>query len=375
MSERPPLHVLSVVAGLYAGGAELLLYEFAKAAPEAGIRLSVCALGGRDEGPAGTRLRRIGIEPHSLGLRGLLDPRDLNRMRAHIAAIGPDLVHTHLTYPDIVGLLAARWAGVPAVSTIHSDGFAGGVRGRAKERLAALVRRRCASRVIAVSERARQTYLQTGWDRPDRVITVHNAISPEPRRGAGAAVRRDLGIPADAPVAMMLSVLRPEKRHPLALEAVRSILATHPDFRLLIVGDGVERQRIEAAAAGFGDSVLMIGHSDDPMPLLDASDLLLHCSSTEGFPTALVEAMAAAVPIVAVAVGGIPELVDDGANGLLVPPPGDAEALATAVGSLLADPALRRRLGERGRRRYEAELTGERWALRVREVYDAVLAG
>lgn len=364
-----------MVAGLYAGGAELLLYELARVAPDAGLRLSVCALDGRTQGPAGARLRSIGIEPHVLGLRGLLDPRDLRNMRSHITAVGPDIVHTHLTYPDIVGGLAARSLGVPAVSTIHSDGFAGGGRSYAKERLAALVRRRCCRRVIAVSERARQTYLETGWDTPERVLTVRNAVSAPPRTGAGAAVRHELGIPPSAPVAMMLSVLRPEKRHLMALDTARLIRASQPDFRLIIAGDGVERETIEAAAAELGDSVLMLGHRDDPMELLDASDVLLHCSSTEAFPTALVEAMAASVPVVAVAVGGIPELIGDDENGLLVSPPGDAESLADAVVSLITDAPRRRRLGDAGRRRYEADLTGEQWALRLRDVYDAVLAG
>ncbi len=374
VSERPPLRVLHVLAGLYAGGAELLLFELAKAAPRADLEISVCALGGRTEGPAGARLRSIGVELWSLGMRSLLDPRDFRRLRAHIREVAPDVVHTHLLYPDILGGLAARSAAVPSVSTIHSDGISGDRRDRLKERAAGWVRRHCDARVIAVSERARRSYLATGWDTPERVVTIKNAVDARPVPGAGAAVRKRLGIDAEAPVAMMLSVLRPEKRHLMALEATRAIVRTRPDFRLLIVGDGVERERIAAAAADLGEAVIMCGHSDEPMAMLDAADLLLHCSSTEGFPTALVEAMAASTPIVAVGVGGIPELVSDDENGTLLPPPGEVGEIAAAVDALLADPVRRRRLGEAGRRRYEEELTADHWVRRLRSLYEEVLA-
>jgi glycosyltransferase involved in cell wall biosynthesis len=375
VNPRRPLHILHVVAGLYAGGAELLVAEIARAAGLADLRVSVCALGEKADGAAARRLRESGVEPWSLGLRRLSDPRELRRLRAHIRAVGPDVVHTHLLYPDVLGGLSARSLGIPAVSTIHSDGIAGDRRQRAKERLGGFVRRHCDARVIAVSERARQSYLATGWDTPGRVVTIHNAVDAHPRPGAGAAVRAELGIDPTAPVAAMLSVLRPEKRHLMAFEATRRIVERDPRFRLLVVGDGVERERLAAASADLGEAVIMYGHSDDPMSLLDAADLLLHCSSTEAFPTALVEAMAASLPIVAFAVGGIPELVADGENGVLLDPDRGADAVAVAVSALAEDPALRRRLGDAGRRRYEADLTADRWLERLRAVYEEVLAG
>ena len=367
--------MLHVVAGLHAGGAEMLVSEFARVAPEVAVRVSVCGLDASGEGPAAERLRALGIEAPGLGLRALLDPRDLRRLRGHFAEVGPDVVHTHLTYPDIAGGLAARSLGLPAVSTIHSDHFGTGVRERAKDGLAGRVRRHCARRVIAVSAQARRTYLDTGWDTALRVVTVRNGVSARPRQGAGAAIRQQLGIDAGAPVALMLSVLRPEKQHRIGIEAVRLAMQRHPGLRLVIAGDGPERAAIEAAAAELGGAVLLLGHREDPMELLDASDMLLHSSSTEAFPTAMVEAMAASVPIVAIAVGGIPEIVSDGETGLLVDPPGTPAGLADAIGSLIVDDSLRRKLADAGRRRYESELTGSAWARRLRTVYDEVLAG
>jgi glycosyltransferase involved in cell wall biosynthesis len=370
-----PIHVLEVVAGLHAGGAEMLVSEFARAAPEVGVRVSVYGLDASNEGPAASRLEALGIDPHGLGMRSLLDPRDLRRLRRHVAAVEPDIVHTHLTYPDIAGGLAARSLALPAVSTIHSDQFGVGLRERTKDSLAGRVRRRCCRRVIAVSAQARRTYLSAGWDTPERVVTVRNGVSAEARPGSGVSVRRELDIEPGAPVALMLSVLRPEKRHATGIEAVRLALRRDPGLRLLVAGDGSERPAIEAALAELGGAARYLGHREDPMELLDASDMLLHSSSTEAFPTAMVEAMAASVPIVAIGVGGIPEVVRDGENGLLIDPPGTPEALATAIGELIADDGMRRRLGAAGRRRYESELTGTAWARRLRAVYDEVLAG
>jgi glycosyltransferase involved in cell wall biosynthesis len=352
----------------------MLVSEFARVAPEVRVRVSVCGLDGCSEGPAAERLRALGVDPHGLGLRALLDPRDLGRLRRRFADVAPDIVHTHLTYPDIAGGLVARSLGLPAVSTIHSDHFGSGIRERAKDTLAARVRRHCARRVIAVSAQARRTYLNTGWDTSQRVVTVRNGVSAQPRPGEGASIRRELGIDPGATVALMLSVLRPEKQHPIGIEAVRLALQRHPGLRLMIAGDGPERPAIEAAAAGLGDAVLLLGHREDPMDLLDASDMLLHSSSTEAFPTAMVEAMAASVPIVAIAVGGIPEIVGDDETGLLVAPPGTPAGLADAIGSLIDNDSLRRELGEAGRRRYESELTGAAWARRLRAVYDEALA-
>ncbi len=248
LDRRDPIHVLALVDGMHAGGAELLIAEFARVASDVNVRLSVCGLDGSTAGPAADRLRRLGVEPGAIEVERLLDPREVRRTRAAIEAIGPDVVHTHLTYADVLGGLAARSLGIPAVSTIHANHFGPTRAERAKDRLAALVRRRCCELVVAVSARARETYLGTGWDRPEHVVTVRNGVAAQPRPGAGAAVRADLGIPPDAPVVLMLSMLRPEKRHVVAIEAIGRLRAAHPGIRLLIPGYGPEREAVERAA-------------------------------------------------------------------------------------------------------------------------------
>jgi glycosyltransferase involved in cell wall biosynthesis len=119
--------------------------------------------------------------------------------------------------------------------------------------------------------------------------------------------------------------------------------------------------------------VTLAGHREDVMEVLDASDLLLHPSRIDAFPGALLEAMAAGVPVVATAVGGIPDIIENGVSGILVPAPATPATLRDAVAPLLADAGLREVLGRRGRQRFELEFSVERWVERLRALYEEVL--
>jgi glycosyltransferase involved in cell wall biosynthesis len=289
-------------------------------------------------------------------------------------------VHTHLGLADVVGTLAARSLGVPAVSTIHL--VAGQPTGRpadqtrrarARMRLAALVRRRAGARVIAVSEAARVAYLMQGWDLPRHVVTVHNGIARDARAGAGAAVRAELGIAPDELVVSTVTVLRQGKGHDLAISAVAALLARFPKLRLVVLGDGSAREQIHRLAAPLGDAVVFTGHHGDPMAMLAATDVLLHPTRMDAFPTALLEAAASRVPVIATNVGGVPEIVEDGHTGVLLDFPPTAPALTAELARLLEDPSLRRRMGERAEQRFLERFTAARWAARLREVYEEVL--
>jgi glycosyltransferase involved in cell wall biosynthesis len=365
--------VAVVIDGLGYGGAETLLGDLAGGAAGAGLDLTVAYLHERDPAPAADRLRERGIEPVGVPVRGLLRPDGVRRMRAHLRAAAPDVVHTHLDYADVIGGAAARGLGVPVVSTVHLMRWdATDARTRVKLALFARARRAFADRVVAVSDAARAAYLARGWDRPERVVTVRNGITDAPRAGAGAAVRAGLGLGPDDLVVTMLSVLRPGKGHEAAFAAVAALRAQVPALRLLVAGDGPDRARLEAQAAGLGDAVAFAGHRTDAMGVLDATDVLLHPSLFDAFPTALLEAMAASVPVVASAVGGIPEIVQDGVTGTLVPVGSSGGVLAGALGPLLTDPARRRAQGAAARQRFQAEFTAPRWAGRLRTLYDGL---
>jgi glycosyltransferase involved in cell wall biosynthesis len=376
-----PLRVHTLIDSLTWGGAEMLLADLAAGAPSAGIELTVGYLLELDGSPAAAGLRAQGVAPEHVPAQRLLDHRALPRLRRQLQHVAPDVVHTHLGMADVLGTLAARSLGLPSISTLHLVARQPTGRpadesraGAAKARLAGRVRRHAGARVIAVSDAARAAYLATGWDRPEHVVTVHNGIARTLDPEAGARVRAELGIAPDALVVSIVTVLRPGKGHDVAVAAVRELLPRFPQLRLLVLGDGPAREEIHRLAAPLGEAAILTGHRSDAMAVLAATDVLLHPTRMDAFPTTLLEAAAARVPVVATAVGGIPEIVEDGVGGLLLDPPPTAAAIAERLARLLGDDALRERIGASAHARFEAHFTAERWAANLRRVYDDALA-
>lgn len=375
-----PLRVHTLIDSLTWGGAEMLLGDLAAGAPAAGIELSVGYLNEVNASPAAAGLRRHGVEPVHVPVRRLLQPAGVLRLRRHLRLLRPDVVHTHLALADALGTLAARSLAIPCVSTIHlvarqptGRPLDSGLHGWARARAVAFVRRHAGDRVIAVSEAARAAYVQTGWDTDAHVVTVHNGVARLADPHSGARVRAELGIEPSAVVASIVTVLRPGKGHDLVVEAVRRLRPRFPRLRLLVLGDGPAREEIHGLARELGDAAVLTGHRDDVMAVLAASDVLLHPTRMDAFPTALLEAAAARVPVIATRVGGIPEIVQDGDTGLLLDFPPSAGALAARLGALLQDEPLRRRLGERAHERFLERFTAERWAARLRLLYEEVV--
>jgi glycosyltransferase involved in cell wall biosynthesis len=368
-----PLHVHLLIDGLGPGGAEALLADLAAAGPPAGLAPSVGFLFRRPREVALRRLRDVGVEPVHVPVRSLCRPSDVLRVRRHLEAVGAEVVHTHLGYADVLGGLAARTLGVPSISTQHVVRWDGSPRDRLKVALMGRVRRHTAARVVAVSDAARAALLARRWDDPARVVTVPNGTASVAQPGAGAAVRRALGVGADEVVLAMASVLREGKGHLETLAALRGLDAGGRRVRLLVAGDGPLRDQIARAAEPLGDQVLLLGHRGDVPDVLDAADVLVHPSGWDALPTVILEGMAAGVPTIATAVGGIPELVVDGETGVLLAPGMARSALGRTLAALVRDPARRARMGAAARSRYEARYTADRWAGRLRALYEEVL--
>lgn len=368
------LKVLALIDHLALGGAEMLLGQFAAAAPSVGIELSVACLAERDGNPAAQPLREAGIEPITLSTPERLGLGAFVGVRSHIAEVRPHLVHTHLGSSDFLGSLAARSLRIAAVSTLHAMAWGRTASDRARFRLGALARRYGSARIIAVSQSARRVYLERGLVPPERVVVINNGVDVTAAPGAGVAVRRELGLGEHDLVLGMVSAVRPEKGHDIAIDAVARLASRDPSVRLLIAGDGPWLDEISRRAAPLGGRVVLAGRRHDVMRVLDAVDVCVQPSRADAFPTTLIEAMAAAVPVIATAVGGIPEIVLDGRTGLLIDAPPTGDAVAAAASRLLGDPALRRSLATTGRQRYEQEFTAGPWARRTRALYDTVLS-
>jgi glycosyltransferase involved in cell wall biosynthesis len=380
-AERPvrnhssSVRVLAVIDNLAVGGAEALLSEFALGAQQAAIELHVLNLG--YEGVASERLRHTGTPVFCIPPRQRLQFLDLMAVARTVRVIRrvkPDLVHTHLSRAAVFAGAAAWAMRVPTVATVHENSFDVEGRRRYRLRLGAVARRLFARRVISVATATRDDYLERRFDRPERVVVVHNGISDRRDEGAGAAVRQRLGISADDFVVGMVAAFRPEKGHDIAATAMSRVMAQRPDVHFVVVGDGPDSADIRARL-NIGSRTHLTGAVVDVMPLLDAFDVLILPSRAEALPTVLIEAMASGLPFIASDVGGVRELLNGVEVGLLLAgQPSDRE-LERKLTTLIDSPSLRRQMGEEGRRRFLEHFSLAAWVERTRQVYDEVLAG
>jgi glycosyltransferase involved in cell wall biosynthesis len=283
-------------------------------------------------------------EVHPLALGGDLDLAAVPRLAACLRRLSPDILHVHSRRgADPQGGLAARLAGIPAVISRRVD--------NPEPRWLVALKYRLYRRVITISEGIRQVLVAEGLP-PAHVVTVPSAVETASfARPCDRPWFTDtFGLDPGMLVIGMVAQLIPRKGHGVLLDALARIVDTAPPLRLLLFGKGPRRAVLEARrdALGLGGTVKFAGFRDDLERVLGCLDLVVHPAYMEGLGVALLQAAAAGVPIIATRAGGIPEIVRDGENGLLVAP-GDAAALAEAIRALLENPALRRRFGARGR--------------------------
>jgi len=346
---------------LEAGGLERMVADLARGARAAYEPEIVCydALG-----PLATDLERDGIRTTLIRRRPGVDLVYPFRLARHLGRRGTLLLHAHNDTAFFYGTLAARAAGVPAmVYTEHDRDFPGSRRvARLNHGLAFL-----ADAVVPVSRVLEELLRRHEGISGPKVRVIHNGVAEEPPPGEDerARARAELGLGPEAPVAGIFAGLKPVKNHAVLFRAWREVRARAPGATLLVVGDGPLRAELQRTA---GEGVRFLGYRDPVRPWYAAVDVVVLPSRNEGLPLTVLEAMAAARPVVASRVGGIPEAVGDRRSGLLVPP-GDASALAQALTTLLGDPALRSAMGEAGRRSFEERFTRRAMIDAYLEVY------
>jgi glycosyltransferase involved in cell wall biosynthesis len=341
------------------GGSERHLLALLPALAELGVDVRFVGLDdpGHDVEPFYRALR---VPADRVQMRHGLDPflpaRLVRRLRA-------DVVHTHLVHADVYGGVAGRLAAARLVSTKHNDDpFRAGPFRHVERGLA-----RLADRVIAITAALERFTVERVGIPADKVTTIHYGLDgpPEPW-GANPADP----VPADATVLLAVARLVEQKGIDVALRALPRVRERFPDARLVVVGEGPERGRLEALAAALGvaGAVHLPGRVPDVEAWLRRADVLVHPARWEGFGLALLEAMLCSLPVVAARVSSIPEIVVDGETGLLVPPD-DPAALAEALVRVLEQP---RGYGAAGLERARREFSVERMARRTLAVYEGV---
>jgi glycosyltransferase involved in cell wall biosynthesis len=299
------------------------------------------------------RAHEAGLEVHPLRFQGDLSPLAALQLLRLAAGRRPDVLHLHDPHALVPGLLAAR-ATLTArtVATRRVDFPLRGGLSRFKYR--------SCSRLIGVS-RGVLDVLRAGGVLEQRLRLVYEGVPDRRPQPGGQAVLEELGIPAGAPLVGNIAALTDHKDHRTLLEAAARLLGEKPEARFLIVGEGELESalRAQARALGIAERVVFAGFRCDLDRLIPCFDVFCLSSHMEGLGTSLLDAMAFGRPVVATAAGGIPEAVEDGVSGRLVPVR-DPHALAQALVGLLGDESLRREMGRAGRRIYEERFTAER---------------
>jgi glycosyltransferase involved in cell wall biosynthesis len=317
-------------------------------------------------GSAVHRLRRLGLSVEVLDTEE--DERAVRELAAYLRREEIDLVHAHMYRAEVIGTRAAVAARTPVImATVHSSR----VRSAADvEALAALTPHM--DRLIVPSASIQAKVIREGRGGAEfSVIPNGIDLSRFSTPAPPCSLRDDFGIPCDAFLAGVVARLEPEKGHAYLIDAWPSVLARVPDAWLAIVGEGSEADALQARARGL-EHIVFTGRRDDISAVTADLSVAVLPSLREAQGISILEAMARCRPVVASAVGGIPEVITSGVDGLLVPPASPAD-LADAIVSLARSPELRERLGRAGRQTVVERFSIDAQVRRTEEVYDEEL--
>ena len=373
---RDRIRVVELLATGSSGGAQEHLYNLVTRLDRARYDVSVLSLSG---GPGVRRLERTGASVCVLD--EMTDEEAIAAVAAHLAAVDADVVHNHMYRAEIVGTQAA-WSLAASgrrrpfiVGTVHSS------RIRSEEDRD-LIRRLTPrmDHLIAVS-RAIVRKLEDEGRVGAPISLIYNGVdlARYSEQAACPTLLSEYQIPANAPIVGVVARLEAEKGHPTLLEAWPAVLGAVPDAHLLVVGEGSQRELLEAQASSLGlldgrsSSITFTGRRDDVPAVTAALDVAVLPSYREAQGLSILEAMALSRPVVASAVGGIPEMIDDARTGLLVPPH-DPGALAAAIVRLMANPEFAARIGRAGHDLVHERFCVEQMVRAVETIYDDAVA-
>ena len=370
MSETRVLHV---IGGGEVGGAEELVLTLMKLMDPAKYQpflLCLCP------GPFATLAADQGFPASVIAMKHRLDLSTINPLQQYLREHRINLVHTHGVRANLVARLAAAREGLPVVTTVHSvlrydydlpfkSFFA---------RYLTMLTNKHSDKFIAISHAIAEEIRQMGVPE-EKIVIIHNGLDTgkfsTPR--AVDEVRRELGLNPERQTVTMIARLHPVKGHQYFLQAARQVIDAGFKAQFLIIGEGFERQRLEKQVRELGltEIVKMPGYYSSIEDIYEVTDLLCVPSLMEGLGLVVLEGMYFNVPVVASNTGGIPEIINDQVDGLLVEPRDD-KALAHAIMNILKNPNLATRLTQKGRQRVE-QFSLKNMARKVEQVYEEVI--
>jgi len=329
-----PRRILHFITELEVGGAERLLVSTLPRLDKSKYEVSVVYLHGDDLRP---ELERAGIRVTRLKSRGKFDFGSFTQLVRLFREERIEILHTHLIQADILGYFAGRRAKVPVIiSTKHNTNYFQS-HGAWLPPVDAFVNRHL-KRIIAVSEAVKKFYVETQRLPSEKIDVIHNGIDLTAFRQAAPVSKAELAVKPTEKVVCCVGSLKEKKGHAVLLRAWPYVISRRSDARLVLVGDGPLRDELQRTAneSGVRETIRFLGNRSDVPSILRAADVFVLPSLWEGFGIAVVEAMAAGVPVVASRVDGVCEIIRDGQDGVLVPP-NEPEKLAQAIVDLLDD--------------------------------------
>ncbi|XKH00686.1 glycosyltransferase [Marinobacter nauticus] len=362
------VRVLHVTFNMGIGGTEQVIRQLITGLDPEKVTSEILCIDGQ-VGAIGEQLRESGIPIVAVQRRPGFDRSLIRIIRTRLRKGNFDVVHCHQYTPWVYGWFAALGLPVGVVFTEHGRFYPD--RYRYKAALVNQAMARTTRAMVAISEATRQALSRYEFLPRSRIQVVYNGIAAmQPDRARLAVLRAELGIPDQAFVMGTVSRMDPVKNQSMMLRAFHRFLQQCPEGWLLVVGDGAERESLQSLAGelGIGERVSFTGSVSQPAHHMALMEVFLLSSFTEGTSMTLLEAMSLGIPAVATNVGGNPEIVRDGLNGMLVPVD-DEQAFAEAMIGLWQEPGTRLQLGQGARTRFDERFSREVMVNAYQEIY------
>lgn len=373
--DPPPrrIKVMLLTVGLGVGGTEGQLLELASRLDRRRFEVGVCALKGADV--IADEMRARGVRVIALDGKGTWDVRVLYRLYRVLLAERPDVIHAFLFWANFISRVLGRLLQVPVRISSYRDVL---LWGRWRNRLCERLTARWAHAVTCCSEAVRLRVLSEVGGDEWKYLTIHNGVDMAGFHSYRTVTKRHVGLREGVPViGTVCRLIEPDKGITVLLQGMAKLAGPPASLscQLLIVGEGPARRQLHdlGERLGISSRVVFTGMRRDIADVLPLLDVFVMPSLSEGFGIAIVEAMAAGRPVVASAVGGIPEIVHHEETGLLVPP-GDPDALAAALRDLVTRPDRARALGACGQQRARELFSIELAVKRHEDLYEGLMA-
>lgn len=360
------MKIIHIIDTLNWGGAQKLLLTFAENSVENEITL-ISFKDNTESKSIKHSFLELGINVEIIEGRKLISPSRIFRLIKRIKLIRPEIIHTHLSYANIIGGVCGFVCNVPVVSSLHNSSYDPKKTSNRVIFLETLVLRFLISQIIAVGYSVEEAH-RARVRKP--IIVIPNAVNKIALINQSEQIELKESILGQGNFTVIAAVgrLSPQKAYPDLLSAFAGIVQDYPEARLLIVGEGKERLLLETMISDLNLSgkVLLVGARDDVSKILQITDIFINSSHWEGLPVSILEAMSAGLPVIATNVGDISKVIDQEVGMLVEPNP---EALKSALQKYLNEPALMTRHGRIAKERFLRDFHASAWYQKILDVY------